>query len=340
MIDPVSGFLYPEAWVRLCTDDAERELVRSGFGVLTANGSVLRRGFTTGTTAAAAAFAAVASLRMTQVSEAEILLPCGIVVQVPVLGRNGHGEARKFSGDYPDDVTAEILIVAEAQVSDEISLVAGEGIGRFVRETPRYGLGEPAISPPARAEILGAIEAACRMAGISGAAVVLRIPEGERVGSQTLNPKVGVCGGISVVGTTGFVEPWGDHLTDTLGERIAAASDVVITTGRTGLRFSRLLFPEFEVVLAGSKLSEALSAAKNCRHVVVCGLPGLILRFFHPEVATSRGFSTVEELAASAEGPAVLKAEVTDAVQRFPGVRIVLLDRDGEVLVDSEEGVR
>ena len=58
MIDPVSGFLYPEAWVRLCTDDAERELVLSGFGVLTANGSVLHRGFTTGTTAAAAAFPA------------------------------------------------------------------------------------------------------------------------------------------------------------------------------------------------------------------------------------------------------------------------------------------
>ena len=92
--------------------------------------------------------------------------------------------------------------------------------------------------------------------------------------------------------------------------------------------------------LLGYKVSRDLSSENNCRHVVVCGLPGLILRFDHPEVATSRGFSTVEGLAASAEGPAVLKAEVTDAVQRFPGVRIVLLDRDGEVLVDSEEGVR
>ena len=117
MIDPVSGFLYPEAWVRLCTDDAERELVLSGFGVRTANGSVLRRGFTTGTTAAAAAFAAVASLRMTQVSEAGILLPCGITAQGPGLGRNGHGEARKFSGDCPGDVAAGVLIVSEDQGS-------------------------------------------------------------------------------------------------------------------------------------------------------------------------------------------------------------------------------
>ncbi|MCZ9311951.1 MAG: cobalt-precorrin-5B (C(1))-methyltransferase [Methanocorpusculum sp.] len=337
MIDPVSGFPYPEAWVRLCTDEAARDLARSGFGVLTANGTVLRRGFTTGTTAAAAAFAAVASLAGAEVSEAEIVLPCGIPARVPACGRNGHGEAEKFAGDYPDDITAGILIVAEAKPSEMVLLAAGEGIGRFARATPRYGLGEPAISPPARAEILGAIEAACCLAGVAGAEVVLRIPEGARIGALTLNPKVGVFGGISVVGTTGFVEPWDDHLTETLGERIAAASDVVITTGRTGLRFSRLLFPACEVVLAGSKIAEALAAAEHCRSVVVCGLPGLILRFFHPEVATSRGFSTVEELAASAGGPAAMRAEVLDAVRRFPRVRVVLLDRDGAVLVDSRE---
>lgn len=337
MIDPVSGFPYPEAWVRLCTDEAARDLARSGFGVLTANGTVLRRGFTTGTTAAAAAFAAVASLHGAEVSEAEVLLPCGIRALVPACGRNGYGEARKFSGDYPDDVTAGIVIAAEAKPSETVLLAAGEGIGRFVRATPRYAEGEPAISPQARAEILGAIEAACRLTGVAGAEVVLRIPEGARIGALTLNPKVGVLGGISVVGTTGFVEPWDDHLTETLGERIAAASDVVITTGRTGLRFSRLLFPECEVVLAGSKISEALSAAEHCRSVVVCGLPGLILRFFHPEVATSRGFSTVEELAASTGGRDAMKEEVLDAVRRYPRVRIVLLDRSGSVLIDSRE---
>lgn len=339
MIDPVSGFPYPEAWVARCADAAALELARSGFGVLTAAGTVLRRGFTTGTTAAAAAFAAAASLSGEVVRVAEVMLPCGISAQVPVSGRDGYGEARKFSGDYPSDVTAGILIVARATPADSVVLVAGEGIGRFSRETPRYAAGEPAISPQARAEILGAIEAGCRAAGVSGAEVVLMIPEGVRVGALTLNPKVGVLGGISVVGTTGFVEPWDDHLTETLGERIAAAPDVVITTGRCGLRFSRLLFPEYEVVLAGSKIAEALAAAKGCRRVVVCGLPGLILRFFHPEVATSRGFSTVEELAAAAGGREVLVEEVAAAVRRYPGVRVVLVDRDGAVLADSGEGI-
>ena len=75
MIDPVSGFPYPEAWVALCTDAAALELVRSGFGVLTAAGTVLRRGFTTGTTAAEAALAAVASLSGSEVTIADVMLP-------------------------------------------------------------------------------------------------------------------------------------------------------------------------------------------------------------------------------------------------------------------------
>ncbi len=337
MIDPVSGFPYPEAWVERCTTHEARRLVESGFGVLTANGTVLRRGFTTGTTAAAAAFAAVASLGGTEIIGAEIQLPCGITASVAAFGRNGCGEAWKFSGDYPDDITAGILISAHAVLSAEITLTAGEGIGRFARSTPRYAEHEPAISPSARAEILSAVEAACRVADIAGAVVTLTIPEGKRIGALTLNPKVGVVGGISVVGTTGFVEPWDDHLTETLSERISAARDVVITTGRTGLRFSRLLFPEYEVVLAGSKIGQALSAAELCRNTVICGLPGLILRFFHPEVATSRGFATVEELMASSAGPAALSAEVADASLRYPHLRIVIIDRAGAVMIDSGE---
>lgn len=340
MIDPVSGFSYPEAWVERCTDVAARDLARLGFGVLIANGTVLRRGFTTGTTAAAAAAASVASLAGAEITSVPIVLPCGITADVPANGKDGYGEARKFSGDYPDDITANILICAEAKPAEMISLTAGEGIGRFSRTTPRYTEGEPAISPQARAEILGAIESACHTAGVAGVEVVLTIPDGRRIGAQTLNPKVGILGGISVVGTTGFVEPWDDHLTETLSERISAAQDVVITTGRTGLRFSRLLFPNYEVVLAGSKIAKALEAAEKCDNIVVCGLPGLILRFFHPEVATSRGFATVEELAASTGGLSAMQAEVLDAVQRYPHLRIVLLDRDGAVLVDSLEAER
>jgi cobalt-precorrin-5B (C1)-methyltransferase len=262
MIDPVTGFAYPESWTAKCRDADALAIAKSGFGVLTSTGSALRRGFTTGSTAAAACYAAVASLSA-PVETAPILLPCGILAEIPAVGKDGEGSARKYSGDYPHDITAGILICAKASPAECVSLETGEGIGRFVRDTPRYAKGAAAVSPPAKKEILNAISSACRAAGLSGAAVLLTIPDGRRIGAMTLNPKVGIEGGISVVGTTGFVEPWDDHLSETVSERIAGAKNVVITTGRIGLRYSRLLFPEYEVVLAGAKIAQSLSANKQ-----------------------------------------------------------------------------
>ena len=335
MIDPVTGFAYPESWVAKCQDNKALALAKNGFGVLTSNGSVLRRGFTTGSTAAAACFAAVASLAGL-VTVSPVLLPCGIMAEIPANGKDGEGTARKFSGDYPADITAGILICAKAVPAQEITLETGEGIGRFVRDTPRYAKGVAAVSPPAKKEILDAISAACKTAGIKGASVYLTIPKGREIGLLTLNPKVGVEGGISVVGTTGFVEPWDDHLTETVGERISEAERVVITTGRIGLRYSRLLFPEYEVVLAGSKIAESLAAAEHCANAVLCGLPGLILRFFDPDAATSRGFATVEEMMAGPNGKITLDEELKAAKLKYPRLRIVIIDRSGQVLGDTK----
>lgn len=335
MIDPVTGFAYPESWTAKCRDAEALAIAKSGFGVLTSTGSVLRRGFTTGSTAAAACYAAVASLSA-PVETAPILLPCGILAEIPAVGKDGEGSARKYSGDYPHDITAGILICAKASPAECVSLETGEGIGRFVRDTPRYQKGASAVSPPAKKEILDAISSACRAAGLSGAAVLLTIPDGRRIGAMTLNPKVGIDGGISVVGTTGFVEPWDDHLSETVSERIAGAKNVVITTGRIGLRYSRLLFPEYEVVLAGAKIAQSLSAAAQCEHAVICGLPALILRFFNPDVAISRGFPTVEELLAGPDGESVLVEELNAAKQKYPWLRIVIVDRDGRILGDTQ----
>lgn len=335
MIDPVTGFAYPESWTAKCRDAEALAIAKSGFGVLTSTGSVLRRGFTTGSTAAAACYAAVASLSA-PVETAPILLPCGILAEIPAIGKDGEGSARKYSGDYPHDITAGILICAKASPAECVSLETGEGIGRFVRDTPRYQKGASAVSPPAKKEILDAISSACRAAGLSGAAVLLTIPDGRRIGAMTLNPKVGIDGGISVVGTTGFVEPWDDHLSETVSERIAGAKNVVITTGRIGLRYSRLLFPEYEVVLAGAKIAQSLSAAAQCEHAVICGLPALILRFFNPDVAISRGFPTVEELLAGPDGESVLVEELNAAKQKYPWLRIVIVDRDGWILGDTQ----
>ena len=332
--DPVSGFVYPASWVAKCLPQ-NISLVESGFAVLTSDGKVLRRGFTTGSTAASAVYAACASLCGLEILQSPIHLPCGITADIPSSGMGGIGTAKKFSGDYPSDITAGICFHASAVVSESISITAGFGIGRFVRDTPRYKKGDAAISPPAMQSILIAAEEGCKAAGISGAEILLTIPDGKRIGEQTLNPRIGVAGGISVVGTTGFVEPWDDHLSETMEERISSASAVVITTGRIGLRYSRLLFPDHEAILAGSKIAEALSASASCRSVVLCGLPGLILRYFNPETATSRGFATVEELIASPSGSAALEEELGYIKEKYPDIRVCIISRDGKVIGET-----
>ena len=146
MRDPVTGYEYPDPWVSSCNSQEARDLVARGLAVLTASGTVLRRGFTTGTTAAAACKAAILSQRG-PVASVRIRTPCGIAVDVPVRGAGGSAECRKYSGDYPGDATAGIRIIATAEERGEgVVLEAGAGIGTYGRTTPRFRKGTPAIT--------------------------------------------------------------------------------------------------------------------------------------------------------------------------------------------------
>jgi len=333
MRDPVTGFVYPAAWVAKVSDPADRERVAGGFAVLTASGTVLKRGYTTGTTAAAACKAAILSLSH-NVMTVCIRLPCGLAADIPVTAHSGRASCTKFAGDYPSDVTAGLEFVAEATRAQEgIQLVPGPGIGHYARDTPRYKKGDPAISEAPLACILSSMEEALLATGIAGATVTLSIPDGERMAKKTLNPRVGIEGGISVLGSTGLVEPWDDHLEESVITRIAGAHDVVITTGRIGLRYARLLFPDREVVLAGGKIREALSAAKG--EVTLCGLPALILKYIEPQVLDTTGYGTVEELAASPAFPTVVKPVLAAYRRSHPGVRVVLVNREGSIIAES-----
>jgi len=331
MIDPVTGFPYPDDWVSRIEDDTARALVEEGRAVLTASGAILRRGITTGATAAASAKAAVLSFKEA-VSEVNLLLPCEIRVAVPVSGEEGQGRAVKDSGDYPEDRTAGLIFRADAVLEgDGIIIRAGEGIGRFTRDTPRYQKGEPAISPPALECILTAIREALSETGYTGVSVTLSVIGGVEAGADTLNPKVGVEGGISLLGTTGFVEPWDDHLGSAMEDRIRGADRVVITTGRIGLRISRLLFPDHEVILAGSRIGQALGALEG--EAVLCGLPGLVLKFLVPDILKGTGFQTVEEYMATEEGMQRMQAILRE--RKYPDIRVVIVDRHGGIIGDS-----
>jgi cobalt-precorrin-5B (C1)-methyltransferase len=331
--DPVTGFIYPESWVEACRDEADLLLVREGLAILTSSGKVLRRGFTTGTTAAACCKAAILS-RLRDVDAVTVKIPSGLSVHVPVDGRKGLASCRKFGGDYPDDVTANLLFTARCDEKGVgLELIAGEGIGRFVRKTPRNSEGEPAISRSARECIFDSMAEALEETCLRGATVVLAVPEGASAAKQTLNTKMGIEGGISILGTTGLVEPWDAHLAVSVVERVKAAPRVVLTTGRTGLFFSRLLFPDFEVILAGARLREALGAAQG--EIILCGLPGLILKFIYPEILSGTGCATVEDLAGRPQFPERMQEAFHRGKRLYPRLRVVVIDRKGTVLGDS-----
>jgi cobalt-precorrin-5B (C1)-methyltransferase len=263
-----------------------------------------------------------------------VLTPSGIRVIIPVEVSRGVASCRKYAGDYPGDVTAGILFIAECTPApEEISLYPGEGIGRFSRDTPRHRRGEPAISTPALDSILIAIHEGLRMTGLSGITIHLSVPDGGVVAEKTLNPRIGIKGGISVLGTTGFVEPWDDHLTESVIERVRNSDKVVLTTGRTGLRYARLFFPEYEAVLAGSHLKIAIAEARG--PVVVCGLPALILKFLDPALPGSTGYATIEEFSTRPEFNERMLAAFRKGKERYPGLRIVIVDRDGSIMGDS-----
>lgn len=333
MQDPITGFEYPERWVAKCTSPEDLRLAEQGLGVLTASGSVLRRGFTTGTTAAAAAKAAVLSL-VSDTNTVSVTLPSGIVVDVPALGRAGTGSSVKYGGDYPSDVTAGLEFRAEAaREAGGITVTFGRGIGRFSRDTPRYRKGTPAVSPPALSCIVRSVQEALDVTGEPGIAVRISAPRGTAIAGKTLNPRMGVTGGISILGTTGLVEPWDDHLTESTMERIAAAERPVLTTGRVGLRFSRLLFPDREVILIGGNLKPALDAARG--EVTLCGLPALILRHIDPQIPEGTGYPTVEELAESPQFAKIVSATLGRFRKERPHVTVVLINRKGAIIGES-----
>lgn len=327
MIDPVNNFQIPDEWIRRAKIPLRElnERISSGCYVLLSDGSLLRRGYTTGTTAAAAAKASALSLKK-DISKISVPTPIGLRVILPVLAKNGKAKALKDSGDHASDVTGGMEIIAEAREYNTIVIKAGSGIG--------MKKGIPAISPSPMHQIEEAVKEALLETGLKGAYVTISVPQGEKMAKQTLNEKVGITGGISILGTTGFVEPWNEHLGEMKEELIKNAAKLVLTTGRLGMRFSHMLFPDYIVILIGSDISRGLKAAKG--KVIISGLPGLILKWASPDILKGSGYHTVWEMIEDdPENPLIDKA-LAQAV-RASNKRVVLLNRNGTILRDSGE---
>jgi len=172
---------------------------------------MLRTGYTTGACAAAAAKAAAMLLCEDRAPEfVEIALPDGSNVCFPVSDcrRNGgsaQAAVRKDAGDDPD-VTHQATIYAAVAFAegDEVRFVAGEGVGTVTKPGLSIPPGEPAINPAPRQMIRQAVREVTRR----GVIVTVSIPGGRELAARTFNPRLGIEGGLSIIGTTGIVKPF------------------------------------------------------------------------------------------------------------------------------------
>ena len=177
----------------------------------------LRRGWTTGACATAAARAAYAALlRGAFPDPVSIELPNGAQVAFALATTDhGHDFARagvvKDAGDDPD-VTHGALILATVRLGapgSGVTFRAGEGVGTVTRPGLALAPGEPAINPVPRQMMRKAIaEAAKALGGPEDVEIEIAIPGGEKIAERTLNGRLGIVGGLSILGTTGVVVPY------------------------------------------------------------------------------------------------------------------------------------
>jgi cobalt-precorrin-5B (C1)-methyltransferase len=172
----------------------------------------LKRGWTTGACATAAAKAAYAALRTGRFPDpVSITLPKGETPAFALaLEGKGEGWARagivKDAGDDPD-VTHGALVIAtvrEGAPGSGIVFRAGEGVGMVTRPGLPISVGEPAINPVPRAMMAAVIAEA----GGADVEIEISIPGGEALALKTWNPRLGIVGGLSILGTTGIVNPF------------------------------------------------------------------------------------------------------------------------------------
>ena len=260
------------------------------------DGKKLRYGYTTGTCAAAAAKGATIFLLTGRAPAAvQIHTPKGIDLTLPMEEAKREGNAarcavRKFSGDDPD-VTDGALIVATASVSATpgVHIDGGEGVGRVTKPGLKVPVGEAAINPGPRAMIEQAVnEALEETEPVSSLDVVISVPEGAALAAKTFNPRLGILGGISILGTSGIVEPMSEEaLIDSIRLEIRqrktlGETRLILAPGNYGTDFLRdtLGVSEDRIVKISNYVGRALDAAAEAgfAEVLLAGHIGKLIK--------------------------------------------------------------
>ena len=226
----------------------------------------LHSGLTTGTCATAAAIAATIRLLKNETpEEVPVLLPDGETIPVAVGYGEGYAYCIKDAGDDPD-VTNGLEIRASVKQTVTFEISGGEGVGTYTLPGFDYPPGSPAINKAPREMIRQNITAITN----NPLSITISVPEGEAIAKRTFNPRLGIEGGISIIGVSGIVKPFSEEaFIDSIRKCMTVAqasgtSRVVINSGGKSERFVKALYPNLPqqaFVEYGNYIGETLKMA-------------------------------------------------------------------------------
>lgn len=245
--------------------------------------AVLREGFTTGSCAAAAALACCLWQRDGACpSQVSLVVPEGRTYTPTIIPHeDGSCGVIKDGGDDPD-ITNGVEIIAQVKLFDDdgqIVFCAGDGVGIVTETGLKIPAGEPAINPAPRKMIEDAVRS---VFGDRSAKVTISVPGGEALARKTFNPRLGIVGGISILGTNGIVRPMSDEalresLYAELKMRVLQGHrEIVFTFGNQGEEAMYRLFPGACILQIGNEVGFMLDSARELgvEHILLGGHPG------------------------------------------------------------------
>lgn len=271
---------------------------RVDVGYIDVGGKRLRRGYTTGTCAAAAAAAAAyMALNGCTIEQVLVQLPGGGRSDEPreltlplaaarLTADGAQAAVVKDGGDDPD-ITTGLQIWAEAHLNDsgQINLQGGAGVGRVTLPGLKIPVGEAAINPTPRAMIAANVRSV--LPAGRGAEIIITIPGGEEIARRTFNPRLGIEGGLSILGSTGIVNPMSEEaLKESLRlELLVLAAkgyrQAIFAFGNYGLQFLReRRIDEAQVIKISNYLGFMLDEARQLgfRRLIVSGHIGKLVK--------------------------------------------------------------
>lgn len=298
---------------------------------------LLRTGYTTGACATAAArAAAIVLFQQEAIKQVEITLPAGKTALFKVnhctfdTGR-ATCSVIKDAGDDPDVTDgAEIRATVQWVSRPGINICGGEGVGMVTKPGLEVPVGMPAINTVPRQMIVQSVSEVVegRLNG-RGLEVTISVPAGEAMAKRTLNPRLGITGGISILGTTGLVIPYSVNaytacISQSLDVAIASGChQAVLTTGRRSEKFAQreLALAEECFIQAGDFIGYSLTecARKGLGKVTIWGMIGKISKLAAGHLYTNVSDSVIDiaslgTLAAECGVPDDIRKDLSEAV--------------------------